>query len=132
MILIRDWVSTGEDRFPFGFYDNNTRVEDKDFVGKKLKPQSDQTIEGQKLRELILSAYEEVSACLLPYPGDIVGENVYESSLIGKKFKTIVEAFVLALFSPENIVTKKFQGKYLTGNELYSLANKWTEDFKTK
>ena len=132
MTTVVKLISTGKDGFSFGFYDNNTRVEGKDFVGKKLKPQSDQTIEGQKLRELILSAYEEVSACLLPYPGHIVGDNVYDSALIGKKFKTILEAFVPALFNPENIVIKRFQGKYLTATELFSLAIKWTEDFKTK
>ena len=130
VILIRDWIST--DDYPIGFYDNGTKIEGKDFVAKKLKPQSDQTFEGQKLRELIYMAFEEVSACLLPHPGKIVGKNQYDSSKMDDEFRAALEIVVPALFSPDTIITKKFAGKYLTGTELFSLAIQWTEDFKTK
>ena len=130
VILIRDWIST--DDYPIGFYDNGSKIGGKDFVANKLKPKPDQTFEGQKLRELIYMAFEEVSACLLPHPGKIVGKNQYDSSKMDDEFRAALEIVVPALFSPDTIITKKFAGQQLTGTELFSLAMKWKEDFKTK
>ena len=125
IVLIRDWISTGDEGFPFGFYDNNTKIGGKDFLAKKLKPQSDQTSDAQKLRELIHLIYKEVSACLLPYPGQIVGKNVYKSSKMDPEFRSALEGFVPALFDQGKITTKTIGGKHVTGAELFSLALNW-------
>ena len=130
VILIRDWICT--DDYSIGFYDNGNKINGKDFVSKKLKPQPDQSFEGQKLRELINMAYDELSACLLPHPGKIVGKNVYDSSKMDPEFRSALEVFVPALFNPDTLITKKFGGKYLSGAELFSLSIQWTKNFKTK
>ena len=91
-----------------------------------MKPQSDQTSDAQKLRELIHEVYEEVSACLLPYPGNIVEDNVYDSNNMSSKFRLTMEVFLPGLLSSGNITTKIIGGEYVTGAELFSKALKWT------
>ena len=125
IVLIRDWISTGIEGFPLGFYDNGAKNCGKDFVANKLKTQSDQTSDAQKLRERIHLIYKEVSACLLPYHGQIVGNNVYNSSKMDPEFRSALEGFVPALFDQGKIITKMIGGKYLTGAELFSLSLKW-------
>ena len=130
IFLVRDWIFT--DDFPIGFYENNKKIDGKDFVGNQLKPNPDQNFEGQKLRELIHLAYEDISACLLPYPGSIVKKNDYDTTKMDEDFREAMQDFVPALFSKDVIITKKFAGNYLTGTELFSLALQWKDDFKTK
>ena len=97
-------------------------------MAKKLRPQSDQTSDAQKLRELIHEVYEEVSGCLLPYPGHIVAKNVYDSKKMDKKFRFTLEVFVPALLGSGKILKKTVGEKYVTGAELFSMALKWTKD----
>ena len=88
-----------------------------------------ETADGQKLRELIQSAYEQVSACLLPHPGDIIKYDGFDITKMHPDFRKVVVNFTTKLFDPDNIVPKRLADNLLTGTELFIEAQKWHDSF---
>lgn len=109
MFLIRDW--NNPDEFPFGMQGGQKYLEDL-LVVKANHPE-----ELKSVRNFIKASFDQLSCCLLPYPGKSVArDSTYDGrwSLMDEDFREELKAVIPKLLKPESLVTKKINNIEMT------------------
>ena len=117
---MRDWNSP--DEFPFGF-DGGQKYLDDLLIVKPNHPEQLKSV-----RTFIKASFENLSCCLLPYPGKNVARNSnYDGrwSLMDEEFLNELKAAIPIILSPEYLITKKINNIELNGE----LANEYFQQF---
>ena len=128
IFLIRNWQFTTD--YHFGYYDDNTSIGGKNFKTDKIDPNPRQSLDASSVREIIGNSYENISAYLMPYPGAGIQSDYFRSDNFDPIFIEHLTKLSEILFKENAIIPKRIGGKLITGGELMSFAQHWTNEFK--
>lgn len=126
LFLIRDWANP--DEFEFGLEGG------EHYLKEVLKIKSDQKSELKSVRQFINASFEQISCCLMPYPGKHVARKKdYDGQwkLMDEEFKDELVIIIEKLLSPQNVVLKKINGKDLNGFELKEYIESYFKLFQS-
>lgn len=126
LFLIRDWGNP--DEFEFGTDGG------EHYLKEVLKIKSEQKPELKSVRQFISASFEQLTCCLMPYPGKHVARTKdYNGQwkLMDEEFKEELEVIIGKLLSPENLVLKKINGKDLKGVELKEYIESYFKLFQS-
>jgi atlastin len=127
LFLVRDWQNSDYD---YGFYDNYTSKNGKNFKIDFLDPNESHT-QCKSVREKILSSYDNVSCYLMPHPGfDVSKMNKLGIRNLDPDFLNAILEFVPLMFDEKRLVLKKFNGLHVTGREMIIHLEKWKKLLK--
>lgn len=113
LFLIRDWGNP--DEFEFGTDGG------EHYLKEVLKIKSEQKAELKSVRQFIMSSFEQVNCCLMPYPGKHVARKKdYDGQwkLMDEEFRDELIVIIEKLLGPDNLVLKKINSKDLKGFEM--------------
>lgn len=120
MFLIRDW--SNPDEYNFGVEGG------KKYLDEVLKTKPSQSHELQSVRQHIKSSFDQLTCCLLPYPGKEVARNsTFDGrwALMDEDFMKELKELISALLKPDSLVIKKIDGVVMTS----SLLNEYFQQY---
>jgi atlastin len=130
IFLIRDFQMTD---YEYGYYDDKSSIDGKNFKKDYLEVRKDQPKEVQDTHESILYTFDDVGCYLMPHPGaQVARHSNSDASSFDPDFLEHLKNFIPLVFEPQNIIEKKIGGSYVTGNVLMSFVEKWAKIFKAK
>jgi atlastin len=128
VFLIRDfpWIHD----FPLGYHDESTP--DPNYKRARLNPQEGKFDKDRNyIREQISVTFPQVSAYLLPYPGN--GLVIYEKlNKLEEDFSEHLKNFVEVILSPDNLSPKRIDDAAITGEGFKPFVQAWTRLFRDK
>ena len=132
MFLIRNWQMTHEETgFQLGFHGNvNPFTQShRDFIQNMFDP-TGKSEEARQYRELVCRFYERIIAFLLPYPGNVINYDRFDSSRMDGEFRNHLKNLCEFLFDKNRITVKSFNGRNLRCIDLIRYSREWAEDFQ--
>lgn len=110
VFIVRDWAYADES--PYGSCES--------VVDELLAECPDQTDAKHQLRRRIKSSFDEITAFLMPYPGEdiAIGRSINgDLKRINAEFIRNLKVLVPLLLSPENLVVKRIGGQKMRAHE---------------
>lgn len=126
LFLIRDW--NNPDEYEFGTEGG------EHYLKEVLKIKSEQKPELKSVRQFILSSFEQVSCCLMPYPGSHVARKKnYDGQwkLMDEEFREELIVIIEKLLGPDNLILKKINSKDLKGFEIKEYIESYFKLFQS-
>ena len=120
LFLMRDWNSP--DEFPFGFAGG------KQYLDDLLVVKPNHTEQLKSVRKFINASFDNLSCCLLPYPGQKVArDSNYDGrwSLMDEDFLNELKTAIPKILSPQYLITKKINNIEMNGK----LVNEYFQQF---
>lgn len=104
LFIVRDWPYASETHY--GWHG-------QEIIDEILSGGTEQTPAKRRLRERIVSSFDNIGAFLLPYPGQAVANGMFtgEVQQIFPEFRQFVKQLPPALLAPENLTVKKSTDK---------------------
>ena len=112
---------------PFGFTGGHS------YLTKNLKIDENQHESLTSVRQHIFSSFEDISCCLLPFPGKAVSRANYDGSWskMDEDFKDELKILIETLLHPNELVIKKINNLELTATELRSYIEVYFQEFQS-
>lgn len=127
LFIVRDWQFAYQ--YKFG-YKGGDQV-----VDNRLEKNNKQTEDMRKLRDQLKSSFEHIRGFLMPYPGDAVTQDENyggQMSLIATKFKEALQELLPNIFSPENLIIKKINGRKVRAKDFIQYLKTYMTVFNSK
>jgi atlastin len=119
IFLIRDFQMTD---YEYGYYEEKSSIDGKNFKKGYLEVRKDQPKEVQDTHESIVYTFDDVGYYLMPHPGaQVARHSNSDTSSFDPDFLKHLKNFIPLVFKPQNIVEEKIGDSYVTGNFLMSL-----------
>lgn len=118
LFLVRDW--SNDYHYKFGS-EGGKKFVDEIMQAKSDKPEIDE------IRKNILNCFEDIGGFLMPHPGlKVIGHKSKGTiSEIEKEFMKSLKELVPLVLAPENLVSKKINGKTVKAKELNMYFKKY-------
>lgn len=120
LFIVRDWPYAEETPYGNG----------KTIVDQALAENDEQTPDMKNLRRKLIMSFEEISAFLMPHPGNVAVKLNFTGDMekISPNFKKYVKELTPSIFAPENLIIKQINGNKVRAKELSQYLQAYTKN----